>query len=144
MLLGTNTAANTIDLSNAKKNWNKTAGYTEPETTSFRNILNSPPPPEFSSNTSSSSGTNDPPAAGPSTGSGTTSSTNPGFIDVWRQLHPEDQHYTYFSYRFNCRSKGIGWRLDMCALPLTAFLSLDSIILIIRLQSCSVRGSSTA
>ena len=29
-------------------------------------------------------------------------------------MHPDDQHYTYFSYRFNCRSKGLGWRLDMC------------------------------
>lgn len=38
----------------------------------------------------------------------------PKFVDVWRQLHPTDKHYTYFSYRFNCRLKGIGWRLDMC------------------------------
>ncbi|KII88376.1 hypothetical protein PLICRDRAFT_175973 [Plicaturopsis crispa FD-325 SS-3] len=127
-----NVAPTEIDLSNAKKNWNKTAGYTEPETTSFRNILNSPPPPEFSSNTSSSSGTNDPPAAGPSTSSGTTSSsTNPGFIDVWRKLHPEDQHYTYFSYRFNCRSKGIGWRLDMFVL---------SARLVDRVKMCEIRS----
>lgn len=39
-------------------------------------------------------------------------------VDVWRHLHPETQHYTYFSYRFNCRMKGIGWRLDHCAFPL--------------------------
>lgn len=37
-----------------------------------------------------------------------------GFVDVWRHLHPTLRHYTYFSYRFNCREKGIGWRLDMC------------------------------
>ena len=35
-------------------------------------------------------------------------------VDVWRHLHPDLRHYTYFSYRFNCRSKGIGWRLDHC------------------------------
>lgn len=35
-------------------------------------------------------------------------------IDVWRHRNPELRHYTYFSYRFNCRSKGIGWRLDHC------------------------------
>ncbi|EIW85107.1 hypothetical protein CONPUDRAFT_79799 [Coniophora puteana RWD-64-598 SS2] len=38
------------------------------------------------------------------------------FVDVWRRLHPKDRHYTYFSYRFNCREKGLGWRLDMFVL----------------------------
>ena len=38
----------------------------------------------------------------------------PKFVDVWRKRHPDLRHYTYFSYRFNCREKGIGWRLDMC------------------------------
>jgi exonuclease III len=73
------------DLTNAKKNWNKTAGYTEAETTSFKNILNPPDGVEGGK-----------------------------FVDIWRKLHPENKHYTYFSYRFNCRQKGIGWRLDMC------------------------------
>ncbi|KAF7363609.1 DNA-(apurinic or apyrimidinic site) lyase [Mycena sanguinolenta] len=63
-----NVAPTEIDLANAKSNWNKTPGYTEAETTSFKNIL-------------------DPP-----------------------------ESYTYFSYRFNCREKGIGWRLDMFVL----------------------------
>ncbi|KAH9958306.1 Endonuclease/exonuclease/phosphatase [Russula dissimulans] len=72
-----------IDLSNPKTNWNKTAGYTEAETTAFANILNPP---------------------GADTGR---------FVDIWRKLHPKDHHYTYFSFRFNCRAKGIGWRLDM-------------------------------
>lgn len=74
-----------IDLANAKSNWNKTPGYTKDETEVFQNILN---PPE-------------------SSGAGK-------FVDVWRQRHPDLKHYTYFSYRFNCRGKGIGWRLDMC------------------------------
>jgi len=73
------------DLSNAKKNWNKTPGYTEAETTSFKNILHPPSAPQ-----------------------------NSKFVDVWRHFHPTDRHYTYFSYRFNCREKGLGWRLDMC------------------------------
>ncbi|RKP23689.1 Endonuclease/exonuclease/phosphatase, partial [Syncephalis pseudoplumigaleata] len=34
------------------------------------------------------------------------------FVDTWRQLHPHNRRYTYFSYRFNCRSKYMGWRLD--------------------------------
>lgn len=41
--------------------------------------------------------------------------TGPGpMIDTWRKLHPKDEHYTYFSYRFNARLKGIGWRIDHC------------------------------
>lgn len=73
-----------IDLGNPKTNWNKTAGYTEAETTAFAKILNSP------------------------------CDSDAKFVDVWRKLHPDDRHYTYFSFRFNCRVKGIGWRLDMC------------------------------
>ncbi|KXN92221.1 DNA-(apurinic or apyrimidinic site) lyase [Leucoagaricus sp. SymC.cos] len=76
-----------LNLANAKKNWNKSPGYTEAETTSFKNILN--------------------PSEGVDGGK---------FVDVWRRFHPNDQHYTYFSYRFNCRLKGLGWRLDMFVL----------------------------
>ncbi|GAB5592792.1 hypothetical protein Unana1_07692 [Umbelopsis nana] len=37
----------------------------------------------------------------------------PAFIDTWRRLHPTTKgHYSYYSYRFNCRSKLLGWRLD--------------------------------
>ncbi|KAI0934279.1 hypothetical protein AcV5_006175 [Taiwanofungus camphoratus] len=81
-----NVAPTEKDLANAKRNWNKTAGYTEAETTAFARILDAPE----------------------SEGGGGK------FVDVWRRLHPDERHYTYFSYRFNCRAKGIGWRLDMC------------------------------
>ena len=77
--------ASHADLTNAKKNWNKTAGFTEVETTAFKNILELPDDPDANK-----------------------------FVDVWRSMHPENQQYTYFSYRFDCRVKGIGWRLDMC------------------------------
>ncbi|KAG1459806.1 hypothetical protein G6F46_008612 [Rhizopus delemar] len=41
----------------------------------------------------------------------------PGLIDSWRHLHPTQKgHYTYYSYRFKCREKLIGWRLDYFAI----------------------------
>ncbi|KAN0116643.1 Endonuclease/exonuclease/phosphatase [Russula decolorans] len=97
-----NVAPTAIDLGNPKTNWNKTAGYTEAETTAFAKILNS-------------SGDDD---AGK-------------FVDVWRNLHPDDRHYTYFSFRFNCRAKGIGWRLDM-------FVLSDRIV--DRVKMCEIRS----
>jgi len=35
-----------------------------------------------------------------------------GFIDTWRRLNPEKIQYTWWSYMFNARNKGIGWRID--------------------------------
>ncbi|KAI0748107.1 Endonuclease/exonuclease/phosphatase [Daedaleopsis nitida] len=83
-----NVAPTAIDLANPKTNWNKTPGYTEAETSSFARILNA-----------SEAEAHDPDV--------------PKFVDVWRKRHPDLRHYTYFSYRFNCRDKGLGWRLDM-------------------------------
>ena len=85
----------TTDLANPKTNWNKTPGYTEAETSSFARILN---------------------ASGKEADAGK-------FVDVWRDKHPGLRHYTYFSYRFNCREKGLGWRLDMCESSLSAYCS---------------------
>lgn len=96
------------DLTNAKKNWNKTAGYTEVETTAFKNILELPDDPDANK-----------------------------FVDVWRNMHPEDQKYTYFSYRFDCRVKGIGWRLDMCMFSIWSILKPNYLFL--KFFSCSER-----
>jgi len=35
-----------------------------------------------------------------------------GFIDTFRLLNPEKIKYSWWSYRFNARSKNIGWRID--------------------------------
>ncbi|KAJ3556451.1 hypothetical protein NM688_g2019 [Phlebia brevispora] len=100
-----NVAPTALDLTNPKPNWNKTPGYTEAETTAFARIL-------------------DPPEDARKDGAGK-------FVDMWRQLHPDLRHYTYFSYRFNCRAKGIGWRLD-------TFVVSER--LAERVKMCEIRG----
>lgn len=37
-----------------------------------------------------------------------------GFVDSFRVLYPLKQEYTWWSYRFNSRSKNKGWRIDYC------------------------------
>jgi exodeoxyribonuclease III len=45
--------------------------------------------------------------------------TLPGLVDSWRHLNPDVKgHFTYFGYRFRCREKLLGWRLDyFCLTP---------------------------
>ena len=43
-----------------------------------------------------------------------------GFTDSWRSLNPGVAKYSWWSYRFQARTKGIGWRIDY-------FLVSDSI-----------------
>ena len=35
-----------------------------------------------------------------------------GFYDAYRELYPEEERYTWWTYRFNARKRDIGWRLD--------------------------------
>lgn len=35
-----------------------------------------------------------------------------GFIDSYRFLNPEDQRYSWWTYRFNARNNNKGWRID--------------------------------
>lgn len=35
-----------------------------------------------------------------------------GFVDTFRRLHPDEEKYSYWSYRFHAREKNAGWRLD--------------------------------
>ena len=40
---------------------------------------------------------------------GFTALLGEGFVDTFRHLHPDRQAFTYWSYRFNARTKNIGW-----------------------------------
>lgn len=35
-----------------------------------------------------------------------------GFVDTFRELHPDDIKYSWWSYRMNARARNIGWRID--------------------------------
>lgn len=35
-----------------------------------------------------------------------------GFVDSFRNLHPDTVAYTYWSYRFKARERNAGWRID--------------------------------
>lgn len=35
-----------------------------------------------------------------------------GFVDTFRQSHPDEVKYTYWNYMFNARSRNVGWRID--------------------------------
>lgn len=79
-----NCARTEKDIRNAKTNYNKSAGYTQDEIDGLERQLN---PPE---------------------GSG-----HRKLIDVWREKHPDTVGiYSYYSFRFQARTKGIGWRID--------------------------------
>lgn len=35
-----------------------------------------------------------------------------GFTDTFRYLHPDEQKYSWWSYRMNARERNVGWRID--------------------------------
>jgi exodeoxyribonuclease-3 len=35
-----------------------------------------------------------------------------GFVDTFRHLNKDKIQYSWWSYRFNARSRNIGWRID--------------------------------
>ncbi|WP_420580435.1 exodeoxyribonuclease III [Reichenbachiella sp.] len=60
---------------------------------------------------------------------GMTNFLEAGFVDTFRQLHPDEVAYSWWSYRAGAREKNIGWRLDyfLVSEPLMKNVSSSSI-----------------
>lgn len=43
---------------------------------------------------------------------GMTNFLSNGFIDTWREAHPNEQKYSWWSYRGGARQRNVGWRID--------------------------------
>jgi exodeoxyribonuclease III len=43
---------------------------------------------------------------------GMTNYLNNGFVDTFRHFYPDKVQYSWWSYMFQARTKGIGWRID--------------------------------
>ena len=56
---------------------------------------------------------------------------NSGLVDSFRLLHPDEQAFSWWSYRFHAREKNIGWRIDY-------FLTSESIKN--KIQSASIHS----
>ncbi len=35
-----------------------------------------------------------------------------GYLDTFRMFHKEPKHYSWWPYKFHCRERNIGWRID--------------------------------
>lgn len=59
-----------------------------------------------------------------------------GFVDTWRQLHPEERAYSWWSNRLNKRKQNRGWRIDYMLLTRRDLAALENVELL-----GDVRGS---
>ena len=50
-----------------------------------------------------------------------------GFVDVYRELHPDKVAYTYWSYRFKARERNTGWRIDYFLMSQSLMKNVKSI-----------------
>jgi exodeoxyribonuclease-3 len=49
-------------------------------------------------------------------------------VDVFRHHYPERVVYTWWTYRFNARTRGIGWRLDYYLMDREAIVHAKDVI----------------
>ena len=49
-----------------------------------------------------------------------------GFVDTWRSQHPEEEKYSWWSYRMKARERNVGWRIDYFLVSETLKDRIDS------------------
>jgi exodeoxyribonuclease III len=52
-----------------------------------------------------------------------------GFVDAYRRLYPDRVQYTWWTYRFAARARGIGWRLDYYLVSEKLFPRVQDVII---------------
>lgn len=52
-----------------------------------------------------------------------------GFVDAYRRLYPTKVQYTWWTYRFAARPRGIGWRLDYFLVSEALFSRVQDVII---------------
>lgn len=52
-----------------------------------------------------------------------------GFVDAFRNLYPDNEVYTWWTYRFNSRARDIGWRLDYFLVSESLMVHVDDVII---------------
>ncbi len=50
-----------------------------------------------------------------------------GFVDTWREMHPEKQEYTWWSLRTKARERNVGWRIDYFIVSLELMARLRNV-----------------
>lgn len=51
------------------------------------------------------------------------------FLDAFRELYPEREDYTWWTYRYNARKKDIGWRLDYFLVSDTIMDKVEDVVI---------------
>ncbi|HEY60748.1 MAG TPA: exodeoxyribonuclease III [Anaerolineae bacterium] len=57
-----------------------------------------------------------------------------GFIDIYRYLYPEKIQYTWWTYRFHARERGIGWRIDYYLISKELIDIIDDVVIFDQVQ----------
>jgi len=52
-----------------------------------------------------------------------------GFVDAYRHLYPDNVEYSWWTYRFRARERGIGWRLDYFLVSESLMPIIDNVII---------------
>jgi exodeoxyribonuclease-3 len=53
-----------------------------------------------------------------------------GFVDVYRNLYPEREEYTWWTYRMNARARNVGWRLDYYLVSSALVERVDDVVIL--------------